>query len=779
MPPTETLRSLMLKKKLFRKVQGQGLLSPVEELALAAYGPHRPAPPKRPSLHLDDIAIKDHKAVGLPSQGLKLWVNRPCFEDRMAVFLPDQDTGVIKPMRISGSGFGVAALEYSESLEILAGIYDPQDDLLMMRTTLVASPAPISPVSLSPSGSQHSSSPPSPSAASPSPPPPSLPPVQLPGPVVTPVSKPLQQPSTAMAPNPQSRTQAYKAAAPSPLRMETSSSPVLPPVRSILTSSSQTFLSSSSSSSTVLPAPTPILGGAGSSSLTSVSTPTIVLSPTSPEMKSRPLSQPPATSTGTNAGAGTSKPGVRFAEEDKEDQIPLGYVLRIKQKREEKARFLRAERQRRAHEEERRKHEEEKRKQDEEKKKWEVERAGWEKERRAMEEERKKRAYAEEVAASRSRRESQRFGMVNQWVDRVRQHRGDRRQNIRPAPGPAPQLAASSSMRNESPGSSRPPSIGGSGSASGSVRGSMYSTPPSSTPDVNSRERRESKASRRTSNISDASQAAAAAAAYLNMGGYAAVGGGYPWNMSIPPVPVMPVVPVMPYMMDMPLLPPNPPFMLQQFGRPHSPSSSSHHNHNSSNGSYNSHNNNRSQSSSPAPGSHRLPASQSLERVNLGGQRHGSGNGPGHERRSSGDIGQIRRDRDRERDYKERESSRDARTREKFGFWRVEELVEDATCESEVAAAECDEGDERGERVEDEFGVADFWVWYFGFASIAVEVAVAVPTTTAAAATAATIPAAVSAAVSGESERTDKTDTGYDEFVEPTCVSKSESACDE
>lgn len=41
------------------------------------------------------------------------------------------------------------------------------------------------------------------------------------------------------------------------------------------------------------------------------------------------------------------KRGVRFAEDEKEDVIPLGYVLRMKRKREEKAKFLRAEHDRR------------------------------------------------------------------------------------------------------------------------------------------------------------------------------------------------------------------------------------------------------------------------------------------------------------------------------------------------------------------------------------------------------------------------------------------------
>src|SRR6202022_3150997 len=54
-----------------------------------------------------------------------------------------------------------------------------------------------------------------------------------------------------------------------------------------------------------------------------------------------------------------AKRGVRFAEDDKEDQIPLGYVLRIRKRREEKAKFLQEEKERRAFEQERARQDEE------------------------------------------------------------------------------------------------------------------------------------------------------------------------------------------------------------------------------------------------------------------------------------------------------------------------------------------------------------------------------------------------------------------------------------
>ncbi|KAG6911180.1 hypothetical protein DXG01_003047 [Tephrocybe rancida] len=106
------------------------------------------------------------------------------------------------------------------------------------------------------------------------------------------------------------------------------------------------------------------------------------------------------------------KRGVRFAEDGKDDVIPLGYVLRMKKKREEKAKFLKSEQERRLLEDERMRIEEERRKRDAERAEWANERKAWEKEKRAMDEERRQRKYAEEVVAARLRRETQRAGGV-------------------------------------------------------------------------------------------------------------------------------------------------------------------------------------------------------------------------------------------------------------------------------------------------------------------------------------------------------------------------------
>lgn len=255
------------------------------------------------------------------------------------------------------------------------------------------------------------------------------------------------------------------------------------------------------------------------------------------------------------------KAGVRFAEDDndKDDTIPLDYVMRVKQARDQKAKFLAAERarrqsvqgqsrlsavrpsldnpqqmredlkrvaeERRRLEEEKKRYEAQRQKQEEERRQWEKERITWEREKKIAEEGRKQRAYADELAESRRRRESSRLGTTAK-IDNNASWNGDRQRErerkdsearpryTRPryddAQGAARRgasesgtvAASSSSLRlqipsTSSPGSSGPPSV-----ATGSVRDSsrppsMYSTPPSSASAVDVRQRRESKASRR------------------------------------------------------------------------------------------------------------------------------------------------------------------------------------------------------------------------------------------------------------------------------------------
>lgn len=306
----------------------------------------------------------------------------------------------------------------------------------------------------------------------------------------------------------------------------------------------------------------------------------------------------------------TVKRGVRFAEDDKDDQIPLGYVLRMKQRKEEKAKFLREQKEKRALALERAKLEEERRKREKERNEWEMERRAWENEKKTMEEERRSKLYAEEVAASRARRESSRAGISPSGSsgpggtglvqsasstslresERNRRAESKRHSYSRPlydsTPSQARKQFSDPNVQNTSPPSlsphhsgspanSRPPSIASHSPTMNSQRNSSQvylpsgSRPPSlymsSSEDV--RLRRDSGsvhsgAPHRNSVASTSGRPPSEhrSSSYSNM--WVNVG-----NPSLLP----PVPPIPPFAaMDMPLLPPTPPFMLQQYPRPRS-----------------------------------------------------------------------------------------------------------------------------------------------------------------------------------------------------------------
>ncbi|KAG6869271.1 hypothetical protein C0993_000024 [Termitomyces sp. T159_Od127] len=340
-------------------------------------------------------------------------------------------------------------------------------------------------------------------------------------------------------------------------------------------------------------------------------------------------SAPPAVPTLTEADSSVKR-GVRFAEDGKDDVIPLGYVLRMKKKREEKAKFLKAEQERRLLEEERMRHEEERRRRDAERADWERERRAWEKEKRVIEEERRQRKYAEEVHATRLRRESQRAGGVpalkasesnaflgpnpgagyfpvsapSSTSERNKPcivHRQPRPAYNDSAPAyiprreasepnlptrldtnPVPSLPITPSPRSHSPdslpASERPLSPDSSSPLPGMRPSSMHSSQEVPTPseDVQA-------AVSTTANRVKRHSFAASISTSRNNSNISLLGDrgtSYPvWTGSnhslnmLPAAPMihcmqMPMMPVPTYaMMDMPLLPPAPPFMMQQYTR--------------------------------------------------------------------------------------------------------------------------------------------------------------------------------------------------------------------
>ncbi|KAI0719579.1 hypothetical protein C8T65DRAFT_706257 [Cerioporus squamosus] len=591
LPCSDSLETTMHRKKLQRRLHC-GDLSPAEARSIAPFAGRRNAIKERLELHMDDVAVRVGR-VRSHSVGLRRWVERPCFEDRTLVLLaeniPASPHSEPQWTRVApATGFGVAALEFSMTLELLADLYEdnvPSDQhgqtaapdasalgYLRLDTQLTLDLAPAltqSPTALSPS-----------SSLSPA------------------VSFSASTPCMLLT-----IPHSYRAS-PSPLRMEAASaSPPTP------------------STAVVSPVPSAASTAVGSP----VNPPSSAASPP-PSASSPP--PPPLKS--------ALKQGVRFAEEEKEDQIPLGYVMRIKRKREEKARFLQAERERRKHEDERLRHEEEKRK-------WEEERAAWEREKRVMEEERKKRIYADERYG---------FGAMagdglatGQW-DRNERPRPERegssshsRTAYDPAAHPHMPRSNSDSSGSGSPADSRPNSVYGTGSAPGSRPPSMHSGQ-----DVRSRERRPSGSGSRRGSMVSESGGSRRQSQHVPIPPLPAV---WPMNMSpsmpMPmPMSAMPMgMPMqMPQMfgigMDMPLLPPSPPFMMQQYG-PRSPGQSSSRTSSPV----------RSQSSSPTLGRQNLPATGSSERVNRMSEARGSSASARapprptrahHQRTSSGDV---------------------------------------------------------------------------------------------------------------------------------------------
>lgn len=169
----ETLHSSMLKRRLLHRLE-QGKLSRSDEHFLRSFANRRrPPPEKRSSLGLDDTALKERDRLTMYSQGLKHWIERPCFEERLVLYMPSSETGEIVMRGIVGTNLGVAELEFSEGIEALAGLYEPFDPPPADAAIPIHSPSPtnatppLPPLSMSSSSSSVSSMLPSPVVVSP------------------------------------------------------------------------------------------------------------------------------------------------------------------------------------------------------------------------------------------------------------------------------------------------------------------------------------------------------------------------------------------------------------------------------------------------------------------------------------------------------------------------------------------------------------------------------------------------------------------------------------
>ncbi|KAF8138413.1 hypothetical protein EV363DRAFT_1520336 [Boletus edulis] len=577
----ETLESELHKKSLLARLDR---LSPSAEPSIAPLASK--SIPLKPQTYqnFQDDAFPSADSVNIHSSGLKNWVSRPCFEDRLQLWTCS-DSGEIIRTRHSGS------------LELLAGTLLESDEFVEAEAEADIAFDPALEFTLPPL------------ALNPDP------------------------PATQMK----------------DLELEPLSSP------SDLSKDSPAKLS-----------------------------PSLQLSNAPLALPPSPAQQPNRMTTSGSAATNDPVPkrGVRFADDDgKDDQIPLGYVLRIRQKKEQKARFLREERERR----ERATHISiENRRatappqgnrasrviaprqlpsrplislnepskpqqpttvshvlQEEGRLRREAERTEMEKLRRSRELARKQaeereRTYVEELQATRARRDASRAGRPlesaalsaqvpdrDRSVSRDSMHASFRRSgNARKL---TPELVFSPVSTHEGSPSSSVPATPGS-QHSFSRPPSLYSAHTASSEDVMGREGK--RASRRMSVVSDPAKGMLLHPPYDPRASF----NPYAWTNvlpvpMIPPVPPMPVIPMVNgvsfYGMDMPLLPPNAPFMVNQFGaRPRSYTGSAG-------------------QQSPLQSSTSLPRNYSSEGVNSSSRNSSPHSVGSHQRRSSDDAVRI------------------------------------------------------------------------------------------------------------------------------------------
>jgi hypothetical protein len=122
------MESTMHRKRLLHRLQ-RGRLTPADQRLLVTFGSRAPSVAQRRTLVQPEEGERyDLKHMRPSSLGLKQWAVRPYFEERSMVSVPDE-AGTVVWTTIKGSGFGVWALEVSETLELMAGLTDAEESL--------------------------------------------------------------------------------------------------------------------------------------------------------------------------------------------------------------------------------------------------------------------------------------------------------------------------------------------------------------------------------------------------------------------------------------------------------------------------------------------------------------------------------------------------------------------------------------------------------------------------------------------------------------------------
>lgn len=118
------LHTEILRKRLLRRIERRALTEAEQDsIQTLSKRASRPRNADQRRLPAAEETYEDSKAVGGGwSKGMKRWAMRPCFEERVVVWQA-QPTGLtISPVQ-RDSRFSVAALEFSEGAEALAGLH--------------------------------------------------------------------------------------------------------------------------------------------------------------------------------------------------------------------------------------------------------------------------------------------------------------------------------------------------------------------------------------------------------------------------------------------------------------------------------------------------------------------------------------------------------------------------------------------------------------------------------------------------------------------------------
>lgn len=127
LPFRATMESTMHRNRLLHYIQ-RGHFTATDRRILKAIGSRTSSAAQRKALvQLEEGDRYNLEHVRLSSPGLKRWIGRPYFEDRFVAWVPDE-AGTVVWTTVKGSGYGVWALEVSETIELMAeltGVEDP------------------------------------------------------------------------------------------------------------------------------------------------------------------------------------------------------------------------------------------------------------------------------------------------------------------------------------------------------------------------------------------------------------------------------------------------------------------------------------------------------------------------------------------------------------------------------------------------------------------------------------------------------------------------------